>query len=145
MVTDIFSAEQAPTQFKRVVVEFDASQVVDVARINARNVLYMIGLYLNDLKELYNGDVNRFGRMVDGRGGGSGSESGWREKVKQLLSNKAIFELFPLEANARYAEAASIGIVESRKPTECPYCHSANIECSLGRWVCADCESEGSY
>ena len=72
MVTDIFSAEQAPTQFKRVIVEFDASQVVDVARINARNVLYMIGIYLHDLKEFANGDVNRFGRMVDGRGGGSG-------------------------------------------------------------------------
>ena len=110
MVTDIFS-QQPQTKFQRIVVEFDASQVVDVARINARNALYMIGLYLNDLKEFANGDVNRFGRMVDGRGGGSGSESGWREKVKQLLSNKAIFELFPLEANARHAEAVQMGIV----------------------------------
>lgn len=52
--------------------------------------LWLLRAYLHDLEEHAAGDANRFGRMVDGRGGSLGSESGWREKVAALLVDSFI-------------------------------------------------------
>lgn len=56
----------------------------------ARIRLWLLNIYISDLEAFLAGDVNRFGRMVDGKGGGLGSEFAWRSNVKRLLADDLI-------------------------------------------------------
>lgn len=58
------------------------------ARANLR--LGNCSAYLSDLEKFAAGDVNRFGRMVDGRGAGLGSAERWRGFVLAILSDPVV-------------------------------------------------------
>ena len=75
-----------------------------------RNKLYMANVYLRDIEELKAGDVNRFGRMVDGRGYGLGSEPGWKEKIADILTCSETSAMYPTEYAAILDRSAKLGI-----------------------------------
>jgi hypothetical protein len=45
------------------------------------------------------GDENRFGRMVDGRGAGIGSPDRWLLNLRSICSNHAVLVVYPLLAD----------------------------------------------
>lgn len=64
----------------------DTQAEVSIARIR----LWLVRAYLKDLQAFYGGDVNRFGRMVDGKGGGLGSADKWVGYINAFLNDELV-------------------------------------------------------
>lgn len=56
---------------------------------------WLILAHLHDLTELKRGDLNRFGRMVDGRGSGLGSAGKAADSIKSLLEDSDVKAFYP--------------------------------------------------
>ena len=65
------------------------TQQLAIARIR----LWLLKAYITDLEAFRDGDVNRFGRMVGGRGEGLGSAEKWTAFIVALLQDENIESL----------------------------------------------------
>lgn len=62
----------------------------NVERLTARIRLWLLQTYIRDLELLRDGDSNRFGRMVGGRGESLGSVEKWRGYVAQFATDSLV-------------------------------------------------------
>ena len=81
----------------------------NVERLTARIRLWLLKAYIRDLELLRDGDSNRFGRMVGGRGESLGSVEKWRGYVVQFAGDSLVAlhckaELEALDARIRALE-----------------------------------------
>lgn len=96
----------------------------------ASSKLWLARMYMHDLTEYNNGDVNRFGRMVGSHGEGLGSERQWITHLQNILVRSDMQTYFPAElAELRNAFAAMGHELETEpKPEQEPKPHDLNVE-----------------
>lgn len=59
-------------------------------RMQASAKIWLATAYVKDLEEFARGDLNRFGRMVDGRGASVASPTMWLKHLANIASNPAV-------------------------------------------------------
>lgn len=83
---------------------------VNVERLTARIRLWLLNTYIKDLELLRDGDSNRFGRMVGGRGESLGSAEKWRDYIIQFSTDSLVVTHCKAELEALTARIAALGI-----------------------------------
>ena len=91
--------------------------VMDGQLLAIRIRLRLTSGYLADLEAQKAGDVNRFARMVDGRGRQIGSEDLWREFIAGALTDEEVAVAYPewVDGLRRRATAVGMDIPEGLK------------------------------
>ena len=73
--------------------------------------LQMAAEYIRDLELFAAGDVNRFGRMVDAKGAGLGSDARWRAHVADIITDGRVALFIPGDIlRAMVARAVAVGV-----------------------------------
>lgn len=71
--------------------------------------MWLANSYVKDLIEFKKGDVNRFGRMVDGRGVSVASPALWMSKLANIAQNPAVKHFYADSINDLVNRAVRLG------------------------------------
>lgn len=78
-------------------------------RLQASAKLWLARSYTNDLVEFAAGDVNRFGRMVDGKGVSVASPAMWLGKIARISADAVVTAFFADRMNECIARLKAAG------------------------------------
>lgn len=78
-------------------------------RLQASAKIWLASAYVKDLIEYHKGDVNRFGRMVDGRGVSVASPAMWLGKLANIAANPAVKHFYADSINSLIKQVTLAG------------------------------------